>query len=165
MMINGSEMSISGVTMEVIECDDNVACNWRYRWIQLTPKVSKRIENGGWQWWRRWMKVVRKTNTAKKQEYENEERPILWRWMWIHVTMKALNFSVAQPSPIARSLPGSAKTRVVSTRIMCVTAETTVATVPTKESAVGWWLWQWCWCLPDYLHEGSTQQPLPRLVS
>jgi len=26
MMINGSEMSMTGVTMEVSECDDNVAC-------------------------------------------------------------------------------------------------------------------------------------------
>ena len=52
--------------------------------------------------------------------------------------MKALNFSVAQPSPIARSLPGSAKTRVVSTRILCVTAMITVATVPMKETAVSW---------------------------
>ena len=52
--------------------------------------------------------------------------------------MKALNFSVAQPSPIARSLPGSAKTRVVSTRMMCATAMTTVPTVPTKETAVSW---------------------------
>ena len=146
MMINGSEMSMTGVTMEVSECDDNVACNWRYRWIKLTLKVSKRIENGGWQWWRRWMKVVRKTNTAKTQEYETEERPILWRWMWIHVTMKALNFFVAQPSTFARSLPGSAKTTIVPTRIMCVTTMMTVATVPTKETAVSWWLWQWCWC-------------------
>ena len=146
MMINGSEMSTTGVTMEVSECDDNVACNWRYRWIKLTLKVSKRIENGGWQWWWRWMKVVRKTNTAKTQECEIEERQILWRWMWIHVTMKALNFFVAQPSTFAPNLPGSAKTRVVSTRILCVTAMTTVPTVPTKETAVSWLLWQLCWC-------------------
>ena len=145
MMISGSEMSMTGVTMEVSECDDIVACNWWYRWIQLTPNVSKRIENGGWQWWRRWMKVVRKTNTAKTEEYENEERRILWRWMWIHVTMKALNFSVFQPSTFAPNLPGSAKTSV-STRIMCVTAIKTVPTVPTKKTAVSWWLWQWCWC-------------------
>ena len=143
MMINGSEMSMTGVMMEASECDDNVACNWRYRWIQLTPKVSKRIENGGWQWWRRWMKVVRKMNYAKTQEYENEERQ---RWMWIHVTMKALNFSVAQPSTFAPNLPGGARTTIVSTGIMCVTAMINVATVPTKKTAVSWWLWQWCWC-------------------
>ena len=52
--------------------------------------------------------------------------------------MKALNFFVAQPSTFAPSLPGSAKTSVVSTRIMCATAETTVQTVPTKETAVSW---------------------------
>ena len=145
MMINGSEMSMTGVTMEVSECDDNVACSWRYRWIKLALKVSKRIENGGWQWGWRWMKVVRKTNTAKTEEYENEERPILWRWMWIHVTMKALNFFVAQPITFAPNLPGSAKTSIVSTRMRYATAITTVATVPTKETAVSWWLWQWCW--------------------
>ena len=52
--------------------------------------------------------------------------------------MKALNFSVAQPSTFAPNLPGSAKTSVVSTRIMCVTAIMTVATVPTKKTAVSW---------------------------
>ena len=58
--------------------------------------------------------------------------------MNVNVTMKALNFFVAQPSTIAPSLPGSAKTRVVSTRIMCATAVTTVPTVPTKKTAVSW---------------------------
>ena len=58
------------------------------------------------------MKVVRKTNTAKTQEYENEEeRQILWRWMWIHVTMKALNFFVAQPSTFAPNLPGKCQNK------------------------------------------------------
>ena len=52
--------------------------------------------------------------------------------------MKALNFSVAQPSPIATNLTGSAETTIVSTRIMCVTAMMIVATVPTKETAVSW---------------------------
>ena len=52
--------------------------------------------------------------------------------------MKALNFSVAQPSTFAPNLPGSAKTTVVSTGIMCVTAMMTVATVLTKETAVSW---------------------------
>ena len=52
--------------------------------------------------------------------------------------MKALNFFVAQPSTIAPNLPGSAKTSVVSPGFMCATAETTVATVPTKETAVSW---------------------------
>ena len=52
--------------------------------------------------------------------------------------MKALNFFVVQPSTIAPNLPGSAKTSVVSTRIKCVTAMMTVATVPTKETAVSW---------------------------
>ena len=50
--------------------------------------------------------------------------------------MKALNFFVAQPSTFAPTLPGSAKTRIVSTRMMCVTAMVTVATIPTKETAV-----------------------------
>ena len=52
--------------------------------------------------------------------------------------MKALNFFVAQPITFATNLPGSAKTRLVSTRIMCVTAIMTVATAPTKETAVSW---------------------------
>ena len=52
--------------------------------------------------------------------------------------MKALNFFVAQPITFAPSLPGSAKTTIVSTRIMCVTTMMTVATVPTKETAVSW---------------------------
>ena len=52
--------------------------------------------------------------------------------------MKALNFSVAQPSTFAPNLPGSAKTSVVPTRIMCVTAIKTVPTVPTKKTAVSW---------------------------
>ena len=52
--------------------------------------------------------------------------------------MKALNFFVAQPSTFAPSLPGTAKTIIVSTRIMCVTAMMTVATVPRKETAVSW---------------------------
>ena len=50
--------------------------------------------------------------------------------------MKALNFSVAQPSTFALNLPGSAKTTFVSTRIWCATGMTTVATVPTKQTAV-----------------------------
>ena len=52
--------------------------------------------------------------------------------------MKALNFSVVQPSTFASSLPWSAKTTTVSTRIMYATAMMTVATVPTKETAVSW---------------------------
>ena len=52
--------------------------------------------------------------------------------------MKALNFFVVQPSTIASNLPGSVKTRSVSTRMMCATAMITVATVPTKETAVSW---------------------------
>ena len=52
--------------------------------------------------------------------------------------MRALNFFVAQPSTFATNLPGSAKTTIVSTRIMCVTAIISVATVPTKETAVRW---------------------------
>ena len=46
--------------------------------------------------------------------------------------MKALNFFVAQPSTFAPNLPGSAKTRIVSARILCVTALTNVSMVPTK---------------------------------
>ena len=46
--------------------------------------------------------------------------------------MKALNFFVAQPTTFATNLPGSAETTIVSTRIMCVTAMMTVATVLTK---------------------------------
>ena len=47
-------------------------------------------------------------------------------------------FFLAQPITFATNLPGSAKTIVVSTRIMCVTAMMTVTTVPTKETAVSW---------------------------
>ena len=50
--------------------------------------------------------------------------------------MKTLNFFVAQQSTFAPNLPGSAKTTILSTRIMCVTAMMTMATVPTKETAV-----------------------------
>ena len=46
--------------------------------------------------------------------------------------MKALNFFVAQPSTFASNLPGSAKTTVVSGRIIGVTAMMSVSTVPTK---------------------------------
>ena len=52
--------------------------------------------------------------------------------------MKALNFFVAQATTFASNLPGSAKTSVVSTRMLCVTAMITVATDPTKETAVSW---------------------------
>ena len=52
--------------------------------------------------------------------------------------MKALNFFVVQPGTFAPNLPGSAQTSVVSTRIICATVKTTVATVPTKETAVSW---------------------------
>ena len=41
-------MSMCGVPMEVSGCDNNVECNWRYKWIKLTPEVSERDENGGW---------------------------------------------------------------------------------------------------------------------
>ena len=52
--------------------------------------------------------------------------------------MKVLNFFVAQPITFAPNLPGSAKTSIVSTRMRYATAITTVATVPTKETAVSW---------------------------
>ena len=46
-------MTHTGVTaswffVEVSGCDSNVECNWRYKWIKLTLKVSERDENGGW---------------------------------------------------------------------------------------------------------------------
>ena len=52
--------------------------------------------------------------------------------------MKALNFFVAQPSTFATSLPGSAKTTIISTGMRCVAAFISVATIPTKETAVSW---------------------------
>ena len=58
-------MSMCGVPMEVTGCDNNVVCNWRYKWIKLILKVSERDENGGW------MKVMRKTNVVKTEVYEN----------------------------------------------------------------------------------------------
>ena len=67
-------MSMCEVPMEVSGCDNNVECNWRYRWIKLTLKVSERDENGGW------MKVMRKTNAVKTEVYGNDERRIQWRW-------------------------------------------------------------------------------------
>ena len=41
-------MSMCGVPMEVSGYDNNVECNWRYKWIKLTLNVSERDENGGW---------------------------------------------------------------------------------------------------------------------
>ena len=52
--------------------------------------------------------------------------------------MKVLNFFVAQPITFATNLPGSAKTSIVSTRVLCATAMIPVATVPTKVTAVSW---------------------------
>ena len=54
--------------------------------------------------------------------------------------MKALNFFVAQPATFATNLPGGAETTIASGSIMCVTCMMTVATVPTKETAVSWLL-------------------------
>ena len=130
-------MSMCGVPMEVSGCEDNVECNWQYRWIKLTLKVSERDENGGW------IKVTRKTNAVKAKVYENEERRIQWRWRCLHVTLKAITLFVFQPNGSAPDPNGSAHRGSVSASVMCVTAETTVATVPTKETAVSWWLWQW----------------------
>ena len=132
-------MSMCGVPMEVSGCDNNVECNWRYKWIKLTLEVSERDENGGW------MKVMRKTNAVKTEVYENEERRIQWRWRCLHVTLKAITLFVVQSKRRAPVPSGSAQRGNVSPRIMCVTAETTVATVPTKETVVSWWLWQKWW--------------------
>ena len=126
-------MSMCGVPMEVSGCDNNVECNWRYKWIKLTL-VGERDENGGW------MKVMRKTNAVKIEVYENEERRIQWRWRCLHVTLKAITLFVVQPTGSAPASTGSAQTGNVSTSFTCVTAESTVATVPTKETAVSWWL-------------------------
>ena len=102
-------MSMSGVTMEVSGCDDNVACNWRYRWIKLTLKVSERDENGGW------IKVMRKTNAVKTEVYGNEERRIQWRWRCLHVTLKAITLFVVQATGSASWANGSTQTGNVST--------------------------------------------------
>ena len=45
---------------------------------------------------------------------------------------------VFQPNGSAPDPNGSAHRGSVSASVMCVTAETTVATVPTKETAVSW---------------------------
>ena len=131
-------MSMCWVQMEVSGCDNNVECIWRYKWIKLTVKVSERDENDGW------MKVMRKRNAVKTEVYEIEERRIQWRWMGLHVTLKAITLFVVQPTGSAPNCTGSAKTGNVSPRIMCVTAWSTVATVLTKETAVSWCLLQWC---------------------
>ena len=89
------------------------------------------------------MKVMRKTNAKKTEVYENEVRRIQWRWRCLHVTLKAITLFVVQPTGSAPVSTGSAKTGNVSTRIMCVTAKTAVATVLTKEIAVSCFLWQW----------------------
>ena len=72
-------------------------------------------------------------------------RRIQWRWRCIHVTLKAITLFVVQPTGSAPVSSGSAEIGYVPTRIMCVTAMPTVATVLTKETAVSWCLWQWCW--------------------
>ncbi len=131
-------MSMCWVQMEVSGCDNNVECIWRYKWIKLTVKVSERDENDGW------MKVMRKRNAVKTEVYEIEERRIQWRWMGLHVTLKAITLFVVQPTGSAPNCTGSAKTGNVSPRIMCVTAWSSVATVLTKETAVSWCLLQWC---------------------
>jgi len=94
-------MSMCGVPMEVSGCDDNVECNWQYRWIKLTLKVSERDENGGW------IKVTRKTNAVKAKVYENEERRIQWRWRCLHVTLKAITlfFSRMEVPQIQMEVP------------------------------------------------------------
>jgi len=71
-------MSMCGVPMEVSGCDRNVECNWRYKRIKQTVKVSEHDTNGGW------MKVMRKTNAVKTEVYEHEERWIQWRWSFLH---------------------------------------------------------------------------------
>ena len=123
-------MSMCGVPMEVSGCDSNVECSWRYKWIKLTLKVSELDENGGW------IIVMRKTNAVKTEVYENEDRRIQWRWRCLHVTLKAITLFVVQPTGSAPDSTGSAQRGNVSTRILCVTAKTTVATVLTKETAV-----------------------------
>ena len=130
---------MGGVPMEVSGCDNNLECNWRYKWIKLTLKVSERDENGGW------VKVIRKTNDVKTEVYKNEERRIQWRWRCLHVTLKAIILFVVQSTGSAPASSGSAQRGNVSRRTMCVTAKTTVATVLTKETAVSWCSWQWYW--------------------
>ena len=132
-------MSMCGVPMEVSGCENNVECNWRYKWIKLTLKVSERNENGGW------MKVMRKANDVKTEVNEHEKRRIQWRWRCLHVTLKAITFFVVQPTGSASASSGSAQRGNVSPRTMYVTATQTVATVLTKETAVSWCLWQWWW--------------------
>ena len=132
-------MSMCGVKMEVSGCDSNVECNWRCKWIKLTLMVSERDENGGW------MKVMRKTNAVKTEVYENEERRTQWRWKCLHLTLKAITLFVLQATGTAPIITGSAKTGNVSTSTVCVTEKTAVWTVPTKRTAVSWWLWQWWW--------------------
>ena len=86
-----------------------------------------------------------KDECSETEVYENEGRRIQWRWRCLHVTLKAIILFVVQPAGSAPLSYGSAQTGNVSTRIMCATAQTTVATVLTKQTAVSWCLWQWCW--------------------
>jgi len=67
-------MSMSGVMMEESGCDDNFACNWPYKWIKLTLKVSERGENvDEWKWWERRMEWRQKCMEMKTDEYSDDE--------------------------------------------------------------------------------------------
>ena len=52
--------------------------------------------------------------------------------------MKAISLFVVQRNGCAPDPTGSAKTKNVSPKSMCVMAETSVPTVPTKQTAVSW---------------------------
>ena len=91
-------------------------------------------------------KRKKKKNAVKTEVYENEERRIRWRWSCLHVTLKAITLFVVQATGSAPFSTGSAQIGYASTNLLCVTAKTTVATIPTKVTAVSWWLWQkWWW--------------------
>ena len=60
-------MSMWGVPMEVSGCDNNVQCNWRYKSIKLTLKVSERM------WWKWWM------NESDEKDECSENRSV-WKW-------------------------------------------------------------------------------------
>ena len=66
-----------------------------------------------------------------RDEYSDDEG-------FLHVTLKAITLFVVQTNGSASDPTGSAQTGNVSTSFTCVTAESTVATVPTKETAVSW---------------------------
>ena len=91
-------MSMCGVPVEESGCDNNVECNWQYKWIKLTLKVCERNENGGW------INAMRKTNAVKTEVHGDQDRRIQWCWKSLHVTLKTINFLLFSRMEVPRIL-------------------------------------------------------------